>query len=488
MARKPGNISILQFDRRTLSRLRAAVGAKRIEVLSFDQARLPEEVGSDALGGVLKDFAEAHDLARDAIYTVLPRHQVTTRILELPSQDPDEIASMVRLSAEEYVPFSVDELIIDQAIIEVLPSGLSRVVVALVQRDVVQAHADVLAEAGITPEQVFLSTACLAAAADVYIDSGESPFALADLSSAGLEVLVMRHGKLVYTRGVVSEQDWSLTGPDGTGMREELAIELRGSLAAYRRESEDGLGVDRVFLCSEYADLRPLLEELSSDLARECVLAGGADLFQGKSGALPLTLLGAALLARDENRLRVELLPEELRKGRELAGARRSAFRLAALAAALLVACGIWYGQAVYQRTLYIRELERHVAVIEPSAKGIAEKREELQILARQVGREGNVLEILAALAEVAPEKDLNINNFVYSRGRSVEFFGRARSVDDVYKYLADIRGIAEGPLALLAQAKSMYENQGTERGEKIYNYRVLIPIEEKERGGDGDG
>jgi hypothetical protein len=202
---------------------------------------------------------------------------------------------------------------------------------------------------------------------------------------------------------------------------------------------------------------------------------------------LPLSLLGAALLVQDDTRLRIELLPEELRKGREMAVVRRSAYRLAALAVAVLIMCGIWYGQAVYQRTLYINELERHVAVIEPSAKGIAQKREQLQILARQVGREGNVLEILAALSEVAPEQDLNINSFVYSRGRSIEFFGRARSVDDVYKYLADIRAIAEGPLALLAQAKSMYENEGVELGEKVYNYRVLIPIGEDDEEGDGD-
>jgi len=484
LARKSGDISILQFDRRTISLLRVNVGPKRVTVRSFEQQRTPDGLENDAMGAALKTFAETHGLGSDVVYTVLPRHQVTTRIVELPSQDPGEIATMVRLNAEEYVPFSVDELIVDQDIIEVLPSGLSRVLVALVHRDVVHAHASVLTEAGIRAEQVFLSTPCLAAAAAEYGTSNDAPCAWADLSSAGLEVLVTVGGRLAYTRGVASEQDWSLTGPDAAEMQDELAVELRGSLSAYRRESDDGLGVDRVCVSSEYARVQPLLEQLAGETGKECVQADGADAFEGKTEALPLALLGAALLVRDEARLRIELLPEELRKGRELAGARRAAYRLAAMAVAVLIVCGIWFGQAVYQRLLYIQELERHVAVIEPSAKGIAEKREQLQILARQVGPEGNVLEVLAALAEVAPDQDLNINNFVYSRGRSIDFYGRARSVDDVYRYLADIRGLAEGPLSLLAQAKSMYENEGTERGEKIYNYRISIPINEQETGG----
>ena len=41
-----------------------------------------------------------------------PRHEITARIIELPSQDPDELVGMIRLGCEEYVPYPADELII----------------------------------------------------------------------------------------------------------------------------------------------------------------------------------------------------------------------------------------------------------------------------------------------------------------------------------------------------------------------------------------
>ena len=165
MSRKSPNISILQFGEHLIARLRVRRSGKGIDIIAYDVERGNWPAKDGSLDEALKDFAARHNLAEDHVFSIIARHEMTARILELPSQDPAEIAGMIRLSAEEYVPFPADELLIDQCILQKLPDGRSKVLAVFAHQDVVNAHVKTLHHAQLEPEQIFLSTACLAAIA-----------------------------------------------------------------------------------------------------------------------------------------------------------------------------------------------------------------------------------------------------------------------------------------------------------------------------------
>ena len=58
--------------------------------------------------------------------------------------------------------------------------------------------------------------------------------------------------------------------------------------------------------------------------------------------------------------------------------AKRAALRVSVFLVLILVALGGLYFQAIHQRSKFIGDLERRIALIEPNARGIAEKREAL--------------------------------------------------------------------------------------------------------------
>ena len=98
------------------------------------------------------------------VVTILPRHHATVRVVELPSQDPAEIAQMATLSAEEMVPFSKDEIVLSSTILTKLPGGASQVLIAIAHLDVIEQHIQRLRDLGIEAQALYLSTACLLAA------------------------------------------------------------------------------------------------------------------------------------------------------------------------------------------------------------------------------------------------------------------------------------------------------------------------------------
>lgn len=488
MARKSNFISIVQFDARSINHLRVHRSVKGLEIAAFHRISGTWSVEDGSLAAALRDFSAAHGLGDDFLCTVLPRHDVTTRILVLPTHDPKEAASMVRLSAEEYVPYPVDELIIDQCFLESLPNGEARVLAALAHQDVVNAHVDLLHQAGLEPDRIYLSSACLAtaaAAAPPPSPPGEeiNRYALVNLGSGGLEVLIMDRAKLQYGRGIASAQFWNRGEEESAAALEELAIEVRGSLAAYRRETEDGIGAGAVYLCSEGVDTAPIAQALAPELSVPCEPAAFANALVSKGldhlDVLPLVSLGAAIAAQDRAPLVINLLPASLAEQRKLSGVRDMLIRAAALVVAVTLACAGLYYQAVQQRQAMIEELQRQADAIGPNARDVAAKQEQLQILRRQVSRSGSVMELLAGICDAAPESRVNITRFTFDRKEGINIWGRARTLDDVHAFTQSLRDLASGNLAAFAATHSLYEQETVERDETVYMYQLAIPFPE---------
>jgi len=485
LTRKTNHISIVQFDEHLISRLRVRKSSKGVDVIGFDQERGEWSAEDGTLEAALKEFAEKHLLAEDLVYTVLPRHDMTARILTLPSQDPEELEGMVRLSAEEYVPFPAEELVVDQCVLRKTPDGQSKVLAVFTHRDVVDTHIALLKSAKLDPVQVYLSTACLASAAISAKREGPRRYALVNLASGGLEAIVLEGGCLEYGRAIASVQDWGLADEAATEVMEELSVEVRASLSAYRRESEDGEGVEAVYLCSDWADVAHHCGTLEHEVGFECspapfmkalVLHGAEHLT-----ALPLAALGAALAAQDRAAVTIRLLPESVIEQREHAKSKANAIRFGGLAAAILCAVVGVYVQAVHQRRSYIRELEARIAEVEPRAEGIISKQRQLGILQKQVDRSGSVIELLAALCNLYPESEINITRLQFAHGEGMDVWGRAMKLQDVETLARTLIETGKSTIPQFARAQQVYELRVRERNLDVLHYNITLPFPEAE-------
>ncbi len=490
MARKPEQHSILQFDSQGIAWVRVERQPRGGVVLADHAFLRGDWPDGAALEEALGAFARGRGVRDDVIFSILPRHELTTRILTLPTHDPQEIAGMLRFSAEEFVPYSADELVIDYAVLRELPSGEAVVFAALAHRDVVERHVAVLAAAGLEPEKLLLSTACVVSAAIAAMPAEKGRYAVVHLGAGGFEVAVIDGGVLVYSRGIATTQDWQALARDpgaGTGGgliqesgADELAAEIRSSLGAFRRESEDGAGVDRVYIACDGEDVSALCRVLSESLGRECVPAGFAEKVVQALGApgIPLAAAGGACAVAGGGALEVNLLPRRISEKRRLQGTQRLVLRAAVFAAVLLLLLGALYWQNLRVRRQLIDEFQSRALAMEPNARGISEKRAQLDILRRQVDRKGSIIEQFAAVVDAAPDDRVNITRISLDREEGVSIWGRAKTVDDVAEYAQQIRNKAESVLPFFAAARSLYEQKAMEQDQEIFTYQIEVPVE----------
>lgn len=481
MARSSANISILQFGHRHISALRVKPSTRDIRVLDHIVESGDWSVEDGSLGEALKNFVDVHGLAADRVFTVVPRHDVTARILELPSQDAGEIDGMVRLSAPELVPYPPDELVISHAILGKTADGESRVLVVVAHHDIVERHIGIAHAAGVNPEKLLLSTACLVDALSSDAEDTDDYRAYANLSSGGLEVVVLQGSRLVFARGVATDTSWETTDETRDAVVAELTSEIRSSLSTQRRESLDGRGASELFLASDVTDSAQLADLLAHEIDVSVVPATGAldQVVQGAEAlkGIPLVALGAVRTAQGAGSCSIDLTPRGELARRAVAGLRTRVLRTLAAVALLFVALGAYYGQAVHQRETYLKELERRADRLRPVVQAAVYKRRHLEQVQRGIVRKESALELLAALCEIAPPKGINITGYSYRKGDGIDVYGRSLSLTLIDQLTEDLREAGRAGLHQFAQASKAYSHQIAERNEEVWNYSITLPF-----------
>jgi type II secretion system protein L len=98
----------------------------------------------------------------DIVISALPGELVAKRLLTLPFSDHRKLEQAVPFALEEHLPFSIEEAAVAYA--PLLREGKSSLVLAaLVRREDLAAHLDLLAQAGLDPKTVTLSSLALSA-------------------------------------------------------------------------------------------------------------------------------------------------------------------------------------------------------------------------------------------------------------------------------------------------------------------------------------
>lgn len=474
MARSKSAISVLQWGERSVLHARLAMDGERFRV----EALHSRDISGTLNGDFLRAFVRETGLAGHSFVTILPRHEATLRLLTLPSQEPAEIDSMVSLGAEELAPYPRDQLAIRHQVIARLSTGESRVLVVLFHQDVIHRHVQLLKAAGLEPEKIVFSTACLNALASVSPATPQGRHALVWVSEDALEFMVMQDGVLEFSRGVAHHARWHDDGSAGQGA---LGYEIRDALAACRRESEHGDQLDELCVISETLDASSLATELENSTGRPWRPAHYLqELFQSEvltNQGVPVMAAGAALVEFGRAAIPFDFLPQALLKERAIRGARVGLRRVAMLVSIVLLLLMAAFGQSVFQRLKLIDDLRSQVNAVAPEIQGLLDKQQGLRTIASQVDQGGNFLALLAAVAKAAPPEGFNITRVEYDRATGMNVWGRARTKDLVLgEFLGALRQLGTGSLAQLAQAHSQYETPGQERDQTIINYQISIP------------
>jgi type IV pilus assembly protein PilM len=193
--------------------LELSVKSGRYWVESYALVPLPEGsvvekniLNPEAVGDSLERAINLANTQTSNAALAVPTSMVITKVIEMDADmTSDEREVQIRMDAEQYIPFPLDEASLD---FEVLPDRLSnpgRVNVLLVATRVenVEARAEVLELAGLTPKIADVESFALENAFKVFSDTlpmGVKTVGILDIGHSMTTLSVMQNNKVIYTR------------------------------------------------------------------------------------------------------------------------------------------------------------------------------------------------------------------------------------------------------------------------------------------------
>ncbi|MGD8328619.1 MAG: type IV pilus assembly protein PilM [Acidobacteriota bacterium] len=191
--------------------MKAQRGGNPYQLTHFGVAELPSEsivegavVRPGDVAQAIRDLLNNNKIKGSRIATAVSGHAVIVRRVTMPRMDEDELRESIVWEAEEYIPFDVDDVNLDFAILDENDDANEMdVVLVAAKRDRIEEFIAVIEEAGRDPVVVDVDAFALQNAFELsYPERQHEDVALLNMGASVINVAVLEEGRPVFWRDI----------------------------------------------------------------------------------------------------------------------------------------------------------------------------------------------------------------------------------------------------------------------------------------------
>ena len=206
-----------------------------VNVVSESITGVSEQDLPKCLQNALRGFQSK---SAEVIY-VLPSHLVTTKNIEIPSTDDEEIKSIVSLQAGRHTPFSREEIEIGYINNGIYKTTYTKVLLAIANKGVIKDQIALLEKVGICVSKVVFAAEGIAGLfeKECTLKGEGKPVGLIDIGENCSDFYVISNGKTMTTRNIPFGKKQIVD--EGDSAKAMLIDEFKQTIEAYQSEDAE---------------------------------------------------------------------------------------------------------------------------------------------------------------------------------------------------------------------------------------------------------
>lgn len=393
----------------------------------------------EQITGVLTTALRELKLKARPVVLCLPRNLVTVRNLHLPSQDPNEIAQMIDLNTVRMVPYRKQEILSSYRLLGVDDIGYSKVMLAIVHRELVKRHVGILEAAGLSLERVVLSSHGAwrwAMARQEQAIPEEDLVLLLDVDAAFTDFLLCSTRELFFSRSLAIEAD-QFTDEANVA---RLVSEVNQSLEIFQNE-EMNRRPTTLFLAGAEAVMPRIERAVQDGLGLPVTRVPGPVIKSGSAsatltGGCSVSALAQALAGHPEHELGF-VLPE-IQIQQSLKDKTRELVLIGTLGVYVLTVLMGFFMSRLYHQQTYLRQLAQRKAAIGQEIGDLVNQSRRIEVVKSYLTGRELPLRYLAELQKLIPN-EVAVDYLSVDEQQRGLIRGQAQQLSDVFKLIASL-------------------------------------------------
>jgi len=422
-------------------------------------------------------------LTRSPVIACLPRQVVNVRLLEMPSTDPVEIASMVELQVGKQTPYARDEIVADHRIIGRGREGYTRVLLIMVQQSVMRQRFRILEEAGLEVESMTVSSEGLINwyRSILGTPGGEGGTVLLDVDAGYSELAIVSRSQLVFTKSILVGSRQLLDDP--ARWIEKMCQEVENAIDIYRGEAGGNVVLGACLLSGAAVHIGGLDGALGNRLK---LIVHPVDYMEKikKVAGLPDTkgddyrevsftpLVGMAIAPEA---LEFSLVPESVKARRDLERKARNLTTLGSLSFLTAAFLSLMAIVMIHHKLEYLFKLRAKILETEKPAAEILKQKQTIVTVMERLNSTRSPVSILYELYKLTPPSVM-YDSIVFDSERSLVLKGQANSFPDVDK----LKGTLEGSMVIFPNVTCPKQTKDARTGLIVFELNCSAPGREE--------
>lgn len=459
-----------------IAQIQGAPNAPRlVNIIKRDVKDLPPEELATVVQSCLSSIGVKHASA----ICCLPSSVAITKNIEIPSIDPAEIKSIIDLQAGRHTPFAREEIIIGYINIGVYQRNYTKILLIIINRQVVKQQLDILTAAGVKIEKVVFAPEGKASFYGRVLDLKQSdmPIGIIDIGKYTTDFNIELNSTVIACRSIPVGMENLLK--EGQAARDKLIQELGASLESY--QSEDISRPPETFVLAnddaKVKELEPLLKEklkanvkvlpyLDHVTASQPVMLKIISEFDDES------LLDCLAPVFAQTPMKVDLTPDEIKiqhsieeKGKQIVMAGIFGTVL------LLLICAIFFSK-IYFRSQQLEALNDEFQSKHKTVQELEEISTNTKIIKDYLNSRMTTLEILKELYSKIPD-EIYLKNVVLNEDGSIRVQGISESRSTAFAFITILEDSE-----LFKGAKMISSSAQKDRGKDVSAFEISFRLE----------
>ena len=446
-----------------------------LHVSKGDLRDVPEDELPQLIRASLADIR----LKKTPAVCTLPPSQVITKNIEIPSLDAEEIRSIIDLQAGRHTPFSREEILVGHIKIGVFQRNYTKILLILVNRNVVKKQLDVLDQAGIKVDKVLFAPEGMAHfyAQALNIKDDDIPVGIIDVTSQQTSFLIEFNKTVAMSRNIPVGFTHLLK--EGEPARQRLLVELAQSVEAYQNEDINRLPETYV-LTSDDATLKEFQPQMQERLKANIKIMPYLDMIQaGQPEMVKLvseynddSFFNIISSGWSLDQIAVDMTPEEIKTQRAIEEKGRQIIKTGIYAVLIFILFAFIFVSKEHFNNMYLERLRTDYQEKRKKVVALDRKAQKTRIVkgylkSRMVG-----LEVVTTLYKLIPD-EIYLQSISLDENGGVEITGVSETMSRVFNFVTALEDSD-----MFKSVKTRSTSAKKERGKDVAAFDIAFKLE----------